>query len=101
MDRKTVQLKGLKTGEIVTLKLNDKGDRSYSSSNPNHPAFEYQEEPTSCPQEDQPAWYTSEFLNPNTKPGMGLVKMGINNGNFRNATGFRGFPLKFRGFFLN
>ena len=101
LDRLTVQLKGNKTGEIVTMKFSALGDRTVTSSDPKHPGFTYLQDPASCPETIQPQWYSLEFLVPNANTPIKLGKFGANGDNFPEARGFRGFPLKFRGFFLN
>ncbi len=101
VDKNTVQLKGNKTGEIVTMKFTSLGDRTVTSTDPKHKTFAYRQEPESCPEEIEPQWYSLEFLVPNAKVPVKLGKFGANEANFPKAKGFRGFPLKFRAFFLN
>jgi len=62
----TVRMTGVTTGEIVTLTLSPNGDVTYSSSVSANTTFHYFDQPTSCPNNDQPDWYV-QFLAANVK----------------------------------
>ncbi len=66
VDASTVQLKGNKTGETVTIALS-KEKETYSSSDPENETGTYYDEPVTCPNE-VPGWYY-DFLYNNRKEG--------------------------------
>ncbi len=57
----TVQLTGGTSGEVVTLTLSPNKDVAYSSSVTGNTVHYYYHDPRSCPNADQPDWYT-QFL---------------------------------------
>ena len=61
LDRKTVELKGLKkglkTGETVRIAMRVNGDRTYTSNVPGHAEFRYTDTPTACPEVFYPNWF--------------------------------------------
>lgn len=66
LDKNTVELKGLKSGETVRLAISSQG-YTYTSNLPGHNPHRYREMPTTCPNEEKPAWYFL-FLSLNSKP---------------------------------
>jgi hypothetical protein len=66
VDKHTVDLKGRKTGETVRITFMNTFDRLYESDDPSHPAHLYHINPTTCPNDFQPSWYTA-FLQANRK----------------------------------
>jgi len=52
----TVRLTGGTTGEIVTITVNNQGDRIYTSTDPTHASHTYYQEPVSCPNNTRPDW---------------------------------------------
>jgi hypothetical protein len=66
LDRKTVELKGKKTGETVRIVIRENGDRTYTGSGAGHGTFQYYDTPRSCPEVYYPAWFP-EFEQANAK----------------------------------
>jgi hypothetical protein len=70
LDKKRVQLKGLKTGETVQITATSLGDVTYTSDNPAHARHFYDHDSRSCPNQHQPDWY-AKFMSDNAKPAYG------------------------------
>ncbi|MDB5103158.1 MAG: hypothetical protein JWP91_847 [Fibrobacteres bacterium] len=67
LDSKTVQLKGLVSGEVLKVALSERNsDFKVTSSVSGHAAFEFMENPLSCPSAPEPSWY-GDFLGDNPK----------------------------------
>lgn len=66
IDQYTVELKCVKSGETVRLKITPKGDRTYTSDKPEHAQHVFLTDAKTCPNLFQPEWY-SEFLRDNAK----------------------------------
>jgi hypothetical protein len=66
-----VRLTGRKSGEIVTIvwTAGSAPDQTYTSSNPAHAPNTYFQNPTACPDNPEPDWW-SGFLSDNEKTGL-------------------------------
>ncbi|MGA2505943.1 MAG: hypothetical protein ABSF80_00510 [Chitinispirillaceae bacterium] len=62
-----VTLTGNVTQEKVTISWNSNGDMTYTSTNSGHAAYTYYENPASCPDNYEPDWYYSGFLDNNNR----------------------------------
>jgi hypothetical protein len=60
-----VRITGSTTGEQVTITWNSNGDMTYTSNKAGHAAYTYYENPTSCPDDDTPSWYYTDFFGQN------------------------------------
>jgi hypothetical protein len=87
VEKYTVELKGGKTGEIVRLEILPNEDMTYTSNQPGHAKHVYRSRPVSCPNFEEPDWY-SEFRFANLKAERPLAKPG-------QIRSKRGFPGKF------
>lgn len=56
LDKNTIELKGLETGETVRVTETSQG-KTYSSNLPDHAMHRYLKRPTACPNDEKPAWY--------------------------------------------
>jgi hypothetical protein len=66
VDQHTVALKGLKSGETVTLALSNRDGKTFASDVPSHPRKFIPKHPANCPLETEPQWYR-DFLAANAK----------------------------------
>lgn len=64
IEKDVVELKGLKTGETVRLRMGNDRSRDFSSDAPGHAPHHYDDTPESCPNGFSPEWY-QEFLHAN------------------------------------
>jgi hypothetical protein len=66
-----VKLFGRKSGELVTIVWTSGSapDQTYTSSNPAHAPYTYFQNPTACPDNPEPDWWT-DFLSANQKTGL-------------------------------
>jgi len=62
-----VQLTGDSTHETVTMTWNASGDMTMTGSISGHTAHTWYKNPLSCPNDQYPDWYYSEFLGPNAR----------------------------------
>jgi hypothetical protein len=62
-----VQLTGDSTHETVTMTWNASGDMTVTGSGSGHTAHTWYKKPLSCPNNQYPDWYYSEFLGPNAR----------------------------------
>lgn len=68
MDKNTVELVGMKTGEKVRIHSTDLAIRTYSSDVSGHAAYTHDQSPKTCPTNPAtPDWYDA-FLKANAKP---------------------------------
>lgn len=75
IDKATVELKGIKSGETVRITMLGADGIEYSSDNPSHTKLAVTGYPASCPMEYIPDWYMP-FLEANKKlPAGGLLAM--------------------------
>jgi hypothetical protein len=97
VDRNTVELNGRENGETVRITLDADG-KTYSSDMPGHALHRYLENPTTCPNDYEPAWYW-EFLEANRSQVnpediFGLQKKAENRLKWENSRHFPFGPLK-------
>lgn len=73
LDSHTVEYHGRVTGETVKVTQSNQGDVTYRSDDPKHAEYRFLQNPTDCPDDEQPAWYI-EFQYANQKVAAALPK---------------------------